>query len=645
MIKRGQLKAPVQKGFNETDWQRALRDIKEPTDEDRRIYASAIFFGAQLAGLRKQLEIAPPPAGAIATQIRRCVGLANRECTAVYLKTIKKPIDDPFWIHKIIENEIPLAGNINRATASEILESVVDGLRFELATLHERRNPGAAIDGLSAIERLAFRANMSVFYHMLEEQWLDSLHHGWGVESNENGTVIAPVANPDEAVDAAVGQFRSQALDLEIVERTRVMVAKNGTPQKHNGIVSKRGKRREYAIAQSSLHIANEVFFARVLASEKDLLPFLNFKADANSGLTIHEMLELYLCLTPLAEEIAARSPTKQTIRELNQLEQFAPLQNLPELGRALAKCTGIPIKKCEAAIDLLTWKNGRDSVWHRPIIPTGTPGQGVIVIAALRYPNLRRSIEYWFVQGGDDLSKRGYEFEDSVRIDLRDAIAENSRLSATGVAAASVKPTDSKIGNIDLLAWINDTVLIGEIKCLLRPATSYEWFQYDDTVTKAVMQAQRKAAWVQQNKGWLEKVTGRIVAGDAPKVIPCVVTNLPSGSLRTIDGVPIVDQYLLNRYFGIGHGTMFVLSTEENSGIDVHFYSNEIEAESNLKKYLHSPRHLPYKNHVTFDSRLQPDFVDPSRQIAMMFPKVCLKIPDNWPTTTNSSAGQAATG
>jgi hypothetical protein len=158
------------------------------------------------------------------------------------------------------------------------------------------------------------------------------------------------------------------------------------------------------------------------------------------------------------------------------------------------------------------------------------------------------------------------------------------------------------------------------------------------------VAQAQRKAAWVQRNKGWLEKVTGRAVAGNVPNVIPCVVINLPSGSLRTIDGVPIVDQYILDRYFGIGHGTMFVLSTDKNSGIDVHFYSNEIEAESNLKNYLHSPRHIPYRNAVRFDSRLQPDFVDPSRQIATKFPKVRLEIPDIWPMASNSPAGEAAT-
>lgn len=64
--------------------------------------------------------------------------------------------------------EIQLFENTNKMTATDIVESVVDGLRFELADIGSR-DETEDIAGLPAVERLWRRQNMSVFYHVYEE--------------------------------------------------------------------------------------------------------------------------------------------------------------------------------------------------------------------------------------------------------------------------------------------------------------------------------------------------------------------------------------------------------------------------------------------------------------------------------------------
>jgi hypothetical protein len=239
--------------------------------------------------------------------------------------------------------------------------------------------------------------------------------------------------------------------------------------------------------------------------------------------------------------------------------------------------------------------------------------------------PNLRRSIEYWLLQSGNDLALRGDSFEQQVRDEIALAIENNATLRGeAGLVRHNINPSDPQVGDIDHLLWIESTVLVGEAKCFLRPATSHEWFRHNDKLHDAAVQAKRKASWIAQNREWFEVATGHRVTASAFKVLPCVVVNSPRSALRTIEGVPVVDRYILIRYFRIGHGTLFENHRNAHRGERVLFYRNSSEAADTLADYLRDPAHLRiYRESVGFSNRPQPNLADPRRAIFVLNPRI----------------------
>jgi hypothetical protein len=94
-------------------------------------------FARQLEGLREQLARVPPPSGTLRQRFRRAVGCLNRDYLTVFSRLASDPAPDISWVHSILQMDIPLAGDINRATPAEVVEGGVDGLRFELSALRD----------------------------------------------------------------------------------------------------------------------------------------------------------------------------------------------------------------------------------------------------------------------------------------------------------------------------------------------------------------------------------------------------------------------------------------------------------------------------------------------------------------------------
>jgi hypothetical protein len=622
MVRSGGLKTPVQRGFTPTAWDRALKTIAAPTLDDEHLHRSAIFFGAQLEGLRAFLVGRPPPSGSAARRIRRSVGIANRDCVNAERTALSMPAAAKRWSHGIADHTIDLGRGANQATVAELAETVVDGLRFELAALSGEAQ-ASELSKTDAVRRVAMRLNLSVFYHVLEEQWLDCLHHGWSVAAVEGTTFIAPFADARCAEDSAVGDYRQQALDLELVFGAQA--ALQGLNHQPNVLRRSSSRAGSYDVAKASKAVALEIATGRILAAEPDLRPYFGEHVDHELGVTIQDMLDVLAPLGALARDAEARMPLNEEVKSTDQLEQFAAIHDLPTLARALHQCTTLPPPKCNRALELLTWRGVRDSLWHRPLVPIDER-RVVMVQPAARAPNLRRSIEYWLAEGGNDLAGRGELFESFLRAELAEGIHSNDILRGLAtVVPHTVAPSDATIGDIDLLAYVVDTVLVGEIKCMRRPATSHEWFQHDDRLAEGVDQALRKAQWLRGNTSWLANVTGRNFT--EARVLPCVVLNSTAGALRVLRGVPIVDRYILDRFFAVGYGSRF--ATVDNEGIRQPFYSTAAEAANRLEAYLISPPHLHhFRDSLQLATRSQPNFGGPDHVVSLS-PQVRLGIPD----------------
>lgn len=624
---------PVQRGYLQADWDKALGALTHPTEEDRRLHLAARFFGDQLAGIRQRLRAAPPPSGSLSSLIRRAIGFVNRETLTAEREALKALPTVASWADELIQTRIEMAGGLNTATLDQVVEGVVDGLRFELSSLLE--HPTSARAPLSdgeELQRIVLRANLSTFYHILEEEWLDCLHHGWAVQKSASGALIAPTDN-FSAIDWTISQHRAQVLDHEIGQRSVYMLRDlddSFLAQSLGITIQSSGKRQEYAVGRINSDLAVQVYGARMLAADPDLEPFATIRL--NTGLTSVEMLHVWSALAPLAHDLSGRTPSEERIVRVGQLEEFAPSQDELGLLSALQRSTGLSRKLCTAALEQLIWRDSHDSLWHRPFVRLKEPKRLFLVVPALKYPNLRRSVEYWFSEGGGDLSERGEQYEKYVRKEIAHGIAVNRLLQKrAGALLEELEPPDTSVGDLDLVFWIGNSAVVGEVKCLLRPATSHDWFKYEARISEAVQQVSRKASYARENLDWfrskLEAAGAKV--GPVLNILPCVVLNSPMGSLRLVDGVPIVDVYVLSRYVEEGFAIMYASLADETTGERVKFYENAQEAEERLETFLRDPLHLrPYKDSIKWEVRVQPDFEQDSGVVLYKFPVVEVNLP-----------------
>ena len=635
LVLKGRLKTPVQQGFLAEAWDTALRAIASPSDEDLRIYQVAKFIGEQSQALRQRLKSTPPPTGSLVNMVRRAIGCVNREFLLVLNNTASMDTDGPIYVSDIIQKELELSGGINTATPQELIESAVDGLRFEIAALGSGKIESVELPKNQTVRRIFLRGNLSVFYHILEEEWLDGLHHGWMIDTTLDGYSLFFPSNRESAIDLSVGQYRDNALIAESAGRAIHALKTDPRLQgrgKFSGVVRiGAGKKKTYKSIEMSDELSTEVFTAMLLAADPDLVPFSTVPLPNLGYMTARELLDVWAALIQLAQDIGTRMPFNEEINHINQLERFAPLENAPSLIVALAKSTGLPKQKCAIAIDLFTWRDVRDGLWHRPLVKVGEHGDLIVILPVLKSANLRRSIEYWLSEGGLDLAERGDAYENYVRREISGAIDANTMLSShSGVVKIPIRPSDSSIGDIDLLFWIGTTICIGEIKCLLRPGTSHERFQYNDRIYDAANQVKRKAAYLIDNLIVLCSAYNIPInpASDVT-VVPIVILNSPIGATRMVQEIPVLDIYILKRYLDRGFAIMYASAEDDSAGIRVPFYDDAAQAASNLGEYLKDPVHIRvYRESVEWKTQQQPDFVRENSHVLRIFPNVRVQEP-----------------
>src|SRR5450759_912403 len=597
MVQTGLLKTPVQKGFSEDAWNRALKELPQPSLEDLRIHGAAVFFGAQLNALRRILAGKPPAGGKLETQLRRAIGSANREYLVVLQDIASRQTPGPIWLPDVAQMELQLCDGINAAKPDDLVETLVDALRFELAALMASGEVSSSLSASDAIDRIALRGNLSIFYHALEEQWLECLHHGWAVSQHADGSFEIHPSNWEAAVDWEIGQYREKMLQFELLGIATDFMRRLPDRQLVRGILpSGAGKHRAYSVGTATGQVSNQAMIYKMMASDTDIEPFMFTPLPNLDGLTAMNVLQVWTALLTLVEARLSAASDRTEIKNPDQLVQLATIEDTAGVIVALERCTKLSRKECAAAMKQLTWRSVRDSLWLRPVVSLREGSHFSVVWPALATPNLRRSVEYWLGEGGGDLGERGGDFEEFLRREFAQAISRNALLSeCAGVAPGKFQPTDSRVGDIDLLLWIGGPVLVGEIKCLLRPGTAHERHQFEARLAEASEQAARKAAYIQQNLGCLSSVSpeaARLV-GASGRVIPCVLINSALGALRKIGDVPIVDRYVLGLYLSEGGTRMQAYTDDPDSGIRLDFYSNAAEAATGLAQFLVSPDHL----------------------------------------------------
>jgi hypothetical protein len=266
-------------------------------------------------------------------------------------------------------------------------------------------------------------------------------------------------------------------------------------------------------------------------------------------------------------------------------------------------------------------------SLWATPLLPA-PDDRCHIVLAPLLMATPRRRVEAWLERGGISdqgrVKGRGKLYESHVRDVIGKDLAKNPRIADYACLATALKRTDGG-EEIDLLARIGNTVLVGDVKCLLAPAEPMERFNYLDALEDAAEQVWRKCDWIERNRSNVLTKLGIPDEARAAEIrlVPIVILNQGYGFGLDLNGVAFTDLHFLSLLLRSGTyagDTRFERGSIINAPITL--YSCQAELESQLHMLLTHPRPLRrYEGKISWQSEPFPNST--GRPFAVEFPRL----------------------
>lgn len=597
---------PTSRSFDGAKVILALAELPAPTQRDKNLARSAVWFGRQISLLRREVEgLLPHLNRSSATLLG--IGHANCAFKAVWDKERrrdKKRFERPV-LELEAEHRTRLPGDLH-GSFSDLSASIVETLHAWLSsTGHANsKTPSSEIN----LEPIAKRAN-----HVFSSQagfrifWHEALWQDWRLIETERAihhapgdTVLATLQRAwvwhqqSEFIETAMRQSR---IEPQSVASKTVVRIEHLTGQKRRLVVRRPPLANLQWKAREHHYRADEAILDG---------SYLGIFLDAvlpKLGLSCRTILRVWRVLRDVAWLLADDLPSSRRVHG-RTLERAGFVLSRESLILALTDSCDLRKDQANAAVTFLTWDASdrnifRRGLWATPIIALGR--RVAICLVPLVAGSPTRQVERWLEKGGlgDQLagSRRGDRYESWVRRTLLDAMAGNGRLVDASCTRETVNPEDRHIGNIDLLVRVGEWVLVCEVKCLLAPMDPIEHFNYLRKLADAAAQAQRKKVWADENRG---KICDTLSIGmdrlKTLRFIPVVVVNQIFGSGYNIGECRIIDLNFLRDFLGSGTFVRRGIFKLADGRMVTHretIYQNSREAEAKLAEILVDPPHI----------------------------------------------------
>lgn len=607
-LRGGVIASPLRADFDLRVWCNAGQPKAASDVADLQLLLAGVLFHRKLRQVWErfeQLDLTGLPS----EKLRQAyVAVANRDFATIKGKSDKKVAEfvqrTPTYAEEIISLKVGPAVNGLEYAAYDLVGASVDGLHMPLRKSYERR---AGKTEKLDVRELCRAIALGQLQWCVASIWEECVWCDWEMASHGDYIIALP-RNEEQARARAIGHARTNVLAFVMTQHAfnlwRQMsdaTRRDINSERRTVQVNGTGRRMELRVVPANTNpavplrsfvlrtIASEIYFQDIFTSQ---LPKLN-------GVTVGLLLSAWEVLHSLGEALSAKMPQESAISTLADLWQFAPRIPRAKLYRLLAQALELKFEIARRIIDFLIFSpSQQEEIWARPFIALDdqlvTP-----VVACLTNPNPLRMVEKWMKLGGIDLQQRGEAFEEHAREQLAEA------LSASSILKGGVCPHRYKLkrradnpGDIDLILWFGNTVLIGEVKCTLFPARASEFHNYFTTLERAGRQISRKAAAFKSGTDQFWRQIAKSPPPAETRVVPFVLTNLCFGVGMRFSGVPAVDLLILERFVGDGFLERFVMfepDGKHTAGETLKFYSSAEEAEQAVERYLCDPPQLEH--------------------------------------------------
>jgi hypothetical protein len=553
-------------------------------------------------------------------------------------------------MEQVVQANVEQPYGLGPANPDSLLLSSVDSLRFPIQRIYSQLDASASemdLREIEVIDRIRQSANLAQLYSIVEGYWMHALWNGWYVESTtqDDADLILP-PEEERPIIAASSQYRREVLMLEFFfhfshQWKRVLTEK----EQHEFLsslpkitITGEGSERNLAVSrrEQADNTAMMMLENALQAERGYYLPLVNEPLAKLGTVDLHLLLDAWQVLFALSEALIDTLPSVNDsgVYSIEKLLKYAPTIRISELIKLFMSWCYLNEEIAQRLVEFFSYgPNQKRELWGHPLIKTNDD-ELIPLLAPIRYGNIERTFELWMKDSGLKLSDKGPLFEEYIRPTLTRALSRSRVLKDAAVHPTSLILRGSDgVEEIDVVLRIRNTVLLGEAKCLLFPADPIEFSRYFDVLADAALQVLRKVDFANRHRELLAKTLGIPgIPTDNLVIQPFILVNQPFGSGFVQNSVPVVDEFILTRFFEGTWDRMasYTDANELEAGFTFHLYSNEEEAASNIFAYLENPPQIQhYWTNIKPIIQWYPAVDELDRKIAAAHLEVVLPLPD----------------
>jgi hypothetical protein len=602
-IIKGKIKSPNRLDFSLSKWNKEWGKVEEKASErDSKTYKAGVIIDSLLVEIRKKLdELYKKAPNTNFESLMLSYAATSNRTTTVAVKLAKQ--ESSKNVHAALI-EANFTGT--KQGLSELAHGAVDGVQLAIRNClwkigKEEKIEASKefVDELSFIQQESWLSQLYCTYLHL---WQCILWSDYELEEVDKERKLFNVKQPVSLFEIAFlnsANRKDRLAGQNTLMATRPMIRSQFLDDRF--VMMRRENKKRVAYVESLRSAGDKLitFNTEWRIRELDLHSYYPKKwltDDYGKGFSLSEALDVFRCLMLMANALKDKFPENDSAFNVNKLKEFCPTVQIFSLKIALCNATKLVSSKITKILDFITIKASPTSdLWCQPLIKTSR-NEYALLVSALCSPSIFRIVERWADEVGIDLGEKGYTYEETVIEELNEALEKNSLVVDYDKGLNKRIKIDSGEEEFDLLARIDDMILVGEAKSIVTTDSEISKFRAAGILEHAGQQVTRKTKFLKEN---LEEVFGRLDwTYNKDKKYTFVQCILNSGRVfvgHKFCGVPVIDEKILSAYFL--SNKMNLLTVVSKTGYKeiawYQLYSNLEELKANFLTYVSSPPQL----------------------------------------------------
>ncbi len=332
------------------------------------------------------------------------------------------------------------------------------------------------------------------------------------------------------------------------------------------------------------------------------------------SNMSLTDVIKLFCLMQRLIREVVHLELGDDSVFQLVEWGKFPYRIKVENLKLYLVQRTIYSKKQVNEFLNLLTNpKDQRINFWDYPL--WRMQDDYLLPLLSLSSPITTVLADRWLEDGGFNLDERGKLFENYIKNTLKEDLTKKGfffRIPNNSILTNSRNEWEE----IDLLVNLKNICLIAEVKCIKFALDARNEHNAIKRLQKGAEQVIRKAQFVEDNTDDLSESIGDI---KQKKIVRAVITNYPIYSGYVLNGIPVIDFFMLEAYVSTGK-----LSNQRQTIESGKFTKREVISEkilyhsedefcNNLESFLGKPPQV-YENMDFFqmaENKITPEFME----------------------------------